>query len=79
MLPQTERQKVFGVSLHELMGEQLPPQLPVVIKDCVAYLRERGLEEEGLFRRSPNSIKLKQAQQAYDRGKTILSTYLDPF
>lgn len=27
-----------------------------------------GLQEEGLFRRSPNSVMLKQAQQAYDRG-----------
>jgi hypothetical protein len=28
-----------------------------------------GLEEEGLFRRSPSSVMLKQAQEAYDRGK----------
>lgn len=27
-----------------------------------------GLEEEGLFRRSPSTIMLKQAQAAYDRG-----------
>jgi Rho GTPase-activating protein 1 len=28
-----------------------------------------GLEEEGLFRRSPLSVMLRQAQEAYDRGK----------
>lgn len=33
-----------------------------------------GLEEEGLFRRSPNSVLLKQVQQAYDRGIDIFST-----
>ena len=27
-----------------------------------------GLRDEGLFRRSPNSVLLKQAAQAYDRG-----------
>lgn len=32
-----------------------------------------GLDEEGLFRRSPNSVLLKQVQQAYDRG--ILSLF----
>ena len=34
-----------------------------------------GLRDEGLFRRSPNSVLLKQAAQAYDRGaSTLLST-----
>jgi Rho GTPase-activating protein 1 len=27
-----------------------------------------GMEEEGLFRRSPSLTMLKQAQEAYDRG-----------
>jgi len=27
-----------------------------------------GLHEEGLFRRSPTTVMLKQAQEAYDRG-----------
>ena len=30
-----------------------------------------GLEEVGLFRRSPNSVMLNQVQAAYDRGKDI--------
>jgi hypothetical protein len=29
----------------------------------------QGLEEEGLFRRSPNTVMLNQARDAYDRGK----------
>lgn len=40
-----------------------------------------GLEEEGLFRRSPNSVLLKQVCDAYDRGKfpTIaVSTKAEP-
>lgn len=59
--------------------------LPRVVKDCIQYLRSTGshplertsqdlrsflgLQDEGLFRRSPNSVMLKQAQQAYDRGR----------
>jgi len=28
-----------------------------------------GLEQDGLFRRSPNSLLLRQVQEAYDRGE----------
>jgi Rho GTPase-activating protein 1 len=31
-------------------------------------LSTTGLEEEGLFRRSPNSALLRHVQEAYDRG-----------
>lgn len=27
-----------------------------------------GLEDDGLFRRSPNSVLLRQVQEAYNRG-----------
>jgi Rho GTPase-activating protein 1 len=36
--------------------------------------KHTGLEEEGLFRRSPNSVLLKQVQEAYDRGIFLLLT-----
>lgn len=32
-----------------------------------------GLEQDGLFRRSPNSLLLKQVQDAYDRGSSSSS------
>lgn len=28
-----------------------------------------GMQEEGLFRRSPNSVLLRQVTEAYDRGQ----------
>lgn len=31
-----------------------------------------GMTEEGLFRRSPNSVLLRQVQEAYDRGMPLL-------
>lgn len=30
-----------------------------------------GMEEEGLFRRSPNSMQLRQVREAYNRGDNI--------
>jgi len=50
-----------------------------VIKDSIQYLRETGLEEEGLFRRSPNLTLLNQVTDAYDRGHIVsLETFNDP-
>lgn len=34
--------------------------------------RSLGMEQEGLFRRSPASVLLRAAQEAYDRGKYLL-------
>ncbi|KAG8214398.1 Rho GTPase-activating protein [Butyriboletus roseoflavus] len=79
-MPIPIRASVFGVPLEELMGcEGEKGGIPRVIKDSIQYIRESGMEEEGLFRRSPNSALLKQVQQAYDRGQVVsLETFDDP-
>ncbi|KAI0826955.1 Rho GTPase activation protein [Trametes gibbosa] len=79
-LPVMTRSDLFGVPLEELMGfDGEKGGLPRVVKDCIQYLRSTGLHDEGLFRRSPNSVLLKQAAQAYDRGHVVsLETFGDP-
>ncbi|KAI0667686.1 Rho GTPase activation protein [Trametes maxima] len=79
-LPVMTRSDLFGVPLEELMGfDGEKGGLPRVVKDCIQYLRSTGLQDEGLFRRSPNSVLLKQAAQAYDRGHVVsLDTFGDP-
>ncbi|KAH7915467.1 hypothetical protein BJ138DRAFT_1054822 [Hygrophoropsis aurantiaca] len=79
-MPIPLRSSVFGVPLDELMGYAGEKgSIPRVIKDSIQYLQNSGLEEDGLFRRSPNSVLLKQVQQAYDRGQVVsLSTFNDP-
>ncbi|KIJ17595.1 hypothetical protein PAXINDRAFT_167607 [Paxillus involutus ATCC 200175] len=80
-LPIPIRASVFGVPLEELMGvDGEKGSIPRVVKDAIQYIRERGLDEDGLFRRSPNSALLKQVQQAYDRGQVVsLETFNDPY
>ncbi|KAH0831853.1 Rho GTPase activation protein, partial [Lanmaoa asiatica] len=80
-MPIPIRASVFGVPLEELMGcDGEKGGIPRVIKDSIQYIRDSGMEEEGLFRRSPNSALLKQVQQAYDRGQVVsLETFDDPF
>lgn len=79
-MPVPIRASVFGVPLEELMGfDGEKGSAPRVVKDAIQYIRESGLKEEGLFRRSPNSTLLKQVQQAYDRGQVVtLPTFNDP-
>ncbi|QSL65026.1 hypothetical protein MERGE_002330 [Pneumocystis wakefieldiae] len=68
--------QMFGLSLSQLMGNEGENGLPKVVKDICAYIREEALMVEGLFRRSPSSILLKQVREAYDRGNPVtLSQY----
>ncbi|GJE90264.1 RhoGAP-domain-containing protein [Phanerochaete sordida] len=79
-MPVQQRADMFGVPLDELMGyDGEKGGIPRVVRDCIEYLRETGLQDEGIFRRSPNSQTLKQVQQAYDRGHVVsLNNYNDP-
>ncbi|KAF7308330.1 Rho GTPase-activating protein 8 [Mycena chlorophos] len=71
---------VFGVPLEDLMGiDGEKGGLPRVVRDAIQFVRESGMEEEGLFRRSPQSVLLRAAQDAYDRGNVVsLDTFGDP-
>ncbi|KAJ1970232.1 hypothetical protein IWQ62_000059 [Dispira parvispora] len=62
---------MFGVPLVELTGPDCEQGLPRVVQDCLDYIREHGLETEGIFRRSPSSVQLKQAKAAYNRSEVV--------
>ncbi|KAF9346132.1 hypothetical protein BGX34_004161, partial [Mortierella sp. NVP85] len=73
---QDDANRVFGAPLERLMGVNGELGLPKFIVDCVGNLIQNGLYVEGLFRRSPSSLMLKQARAAYDRGNPVnLSEY----
>ncbi|KZO96526.1 RhoGAP-domain-containing protein [Calocera viscosa TUFC12733] len=71
---------VFRVPLDQLIGPKTSGSIiPLPLRDCADYIRSDGLDIEGLFRRSPNSVMLRQAQDAYDRGNPVtLSSFGDP-
>ncbi|KAF8811575.1 Rho GTPase activation protein [Phlegmacium glaucopus] len=79
-LPIPMRSSVFGVPLEDLMGYNGEKGgIPRVVKDTIQFLRDSGLTEEGLFRRSPSSVMLRAAQDAYDRGNVVsLKSFGDP-
>lgn len=80
VLPTPIRSNVFGVPLEELMGHDGEKgSIPRVLKDSIQDLLSSGLNEEGIFRRSPSSVLLKQVQEAYDRGQVVsLQSFNDP-
>jgi Rho GTPase-activating protein 1 len=70
--------RMFGVSLDELMGaDGESGGIPRPVKEAIAYLRTERLDgtsplsEQGIFRRSPSSTRLRQVQGCYDRGQVV--------
>ncbi|KAM9348760.1 rho GTPase-activating protein 24-like [Symphorus nematophorus] len=63
---------VFGQRLEETVlyerryGVRL---VPLVVEQCVTFIRERGLHEVGLFRHSGQASLVKELQEAFDAGE----------
>lgn len=60
---------MFGVELEKLMGEMGQLGIPKAILICTEYILNNGLDTEGVFRRSPSSVQLKEARSIFDMGQ----------
>ncbi|XP_026210439.1 rho GTPase-activating protein 22 isoform X2 [Anabas testudineus] len=64
---------VFGQHLEETMLYEaqcgLQRLVPVLVEQCVCFIREHGLEEEGLFRAPGQTNYVRELQGAFDRGE----------
>ncbi|XP_068423544.1 rho GTPase-activating protein 22 isoform X3 [Clinocottus analis] len=64
---------VFGQHLEETMlyEAQCGSQrlVPVLVEQCVCFIREHGLQEEGLFRAPGQTNHVRELQDAFDRGE----------
>ncbi|KAL4631325.1 rho GTPase-activating protein 24-like [Arapaima gigas] len=66
------RRRVFGQRLEETViyerryGEHVAP---MVVVQCVAFIRERGLLEVGLFRQPGQATLVRELQVAFDAGE----------
>ncbi|XP_034539532.1 rho GTPase-activating protein 22-like [Notolabrus celidotus] len=63
---------VFGQRLEETVlyerryGMRL---VPLVVEQCVTFIRDRGLQEVGLFRQPGQASLVKELQEAFDAGE----------
>lgn len=50
--------------------------VPLVVEQCVCFIREHGLQEEGLFRAPGQTNHVRELQDAFDRGeKPVFDRY----
>ncbi|XP_013395550.1 rho GTPase-activating protein 1-like isoform X2 [Lingula anatina] len=61
----------FGVTLKFIKEQHGGEVIPPVVKQCVEFLKEHGLEVEGIFRRSANAHLIKEMQQKFNEGQEI--------
>ncbi|KAJ3608137.1 hypothetical protein NHX12_025187 [Muraenolepis orangiensis] len=62
---------IFGQRLEDtvLYEKKFGPRLaPLLVEQCVDFLRDRGLDEEGLFRMPGQANLVKELQEAFDCG-----------
>lgn len=51
-----------------------------ILPKALSHVALQGLNNEGLFRRSPSSATLRQVKEAYDRGQLVsLDSFDDPY
>lgn len=61
----------FGVTLPFIKERNNGEIIPPIVSQCCAYIRENGLETEGIFRRSAHAATLKKVQQDFNEGKVV--------
>uniref|UniRef100_A0A672YX82 Rho GTPase activating protein 22 n=1 Tax=Sphaeramia orbicularis TaxID=375764 RepID=A0A672YX82_9TELE len=62
---------IFGQRLEDTVQyeRKFGPRLaPLLVEQCVDFIRERGLDEEGLFRMPGQANLVKELQEAFDCG-----------
>uniref|UniRef100_A0A8C9TYY4 Rho GTPase activating protein 1 n=1 Tax=Scleropages formosus TaxID=113540 RepID=A0A8C9TYY4_SCLFO len=68
--------KQFGVPLS-LWKNPDQEGIPLVMRDTVGFLKERGLQTEGIFRRSANITLVRNIQNKYNSGEVVDFFQLD--
>ncbi|XP_019720163.1 rho GTPase-activating protein 22 isoform X2 [Hippocampus comes] len=67
---------IFGQHLEETMlnEAQCGPQrrVPALVERCACFIRDHGLREEGLFRAPGQTSHVRELQDAFDRGESLL-------
>ncbi len=62
---------IFGQRLEDTVQyeRKFGPRLaPLLVEQCVDFIREQGLDEEGLFRMPGQANLVKELQEAFDCG-----------
>ncbi|XP_068184330.1 protein FAM13A-like isoform X2 [Antennarius striatus] len=70
--PELTTRCVFGVALETLREDgQMICGIPLVFRDMVDFLDNKGLHYRGLFRLSGSVVQTRQLRQRWDRGERV--------
>ncbi|XP_057309920.1 ralA-binding protein 1-like [Hydractinia symbiolongicarpus] len=72
---------VFGVSLETAVERSRLPdkvELPRIVRECIMYVEEKGLDIEGIYRVSGVKSKVEALKQLFNEGRKIDLTDYDP-
>lgn len=70
-VPSLSHTGIFGQRLEDTVQyeKKFGPRLaPLLVEQCVDFIRDRGLDEEGLFRMPGQANLVKDLQEAFDCG-----------
>lgn len=56
---------IFGMELEELLAAVPNRPIPLILDQCVTYLRQCGMKTPGIFRVSPNNAELNAVRKLY--------------
>lgn len=63
---------VFGKNLADIMAYEKkrgPRSVPMLVEKCADFIREHGLDEEGIFRLPGQENQVKHFREAFDAGE----------
>ncbi|XP_017307403.1 rho GTPase-activating protein 25 isoform X1 [Ictalurus punctatus] len=63
---------VFGKGLADIMAYEKklgPRSVPMLVEKCAEFIREHGLDEEGIFRLPGQENQVKHFREAFDAGE----------
>lgn len=70
-------QRVFGVPLRDVLARQKDSKfLPNIVRDCISYIDENALEQEGIFRLSATASTVEYYKDQYDLGEKVQLSHI---
>lgn len=77
----SEEQPVFGVSLHLTVERSCchdGVELPLVVRDCIDYVEEHGMNVEGLYKVPGVKSKVQHLKKLYNHRETVNISEFEP-
>lgn len=77
----SEEQPVFGVSLHLAIERSCCHdgiKLPLVVRDCIDYVEEHGMNVEGLYKVPGVKSKVQYLKKLYNHREPVNISEFEP-